>query len=74
MDRIPAHPHSARWFDLPEHHAKDLIRHALRKVPRKEEVLRHLTQTQVKLGQGVPKHQYLNGGTMEWAYLQSGQG
>ena len=67
---VPEHPHSKGWFHLPEHHAKELIAHAIRKIPNAQRLLLHLHEPKSILGQGLPKHKY-TGGHLEWAYMNN---
>ena len=66
---IPDHPHTRGWFDLPDKAGKDLIAHAIRKIPGAGGLLTKLYSFNPPLGQGLQPHQYKSGGGLEWAYL-----
>ena len=68
---IPDHPHSHGWFDLPRKAGKDLIAKAIHKIPGVGNLMSKLYSRQYELGQGLPKHQYNDGGKLQWAYLNT---
>ena len=68
---IPDHPDSHGWFDLPRKAGKDLIAKAISKIPGVGNLMSKLYSRQYELGQGLPKHQYNDGGKLQWAYLNT---
>ena len=66
---IPDHPHTRGWFDLPDKAGKDLIAHAIRKIPGAAQLMPKLYNFKPQLGQGLEPHKYTSGGGLEWAYL-----
>ena len=65
---IAAHPISVKEWNPPPHIAKQLIAHAVRKIPNNKILLDKLYPPKQKLKQ-IPDHKYHDGGSLQWAFM-----
>ena len=64
---IPEHASSVGWWHPPDHVAKQLIAHAVRKIPGNKVLLEKLYPQKTPLSQLKP-HEYNSGGKLQWAF------
>jgi hypothetical protein len=65
---IAAHPSSVNTWNPPPHIAKELIKHAVRKIPNNKVLLEKLFHGKRPLKQ-MPSHKYDDGGTLSWLFM-----
>ena len=64
---IPSTPEGVGWWHPPDHVAKQLIAHAMRKIPNNKRLLEKLNPPSAPLAQLKP-HVFNSGGTLQWAF------
>ena len=64
---IPNHTSSMSWWNPPDHIAKKVIKHALRKIPGHQKLMDYCYPRQMKTSQ-LPPHKYDDGGRLQWSF------